>query len=72
MKTKLVKKSYSKEGIKIKIYESPYQGPFEILKVNDNGTVRLTVTSVTDTYNIRRRVPYMSVNDTNHGGVHYT
>ena len=23
-------------------YESPYQGPFEILKVNDNGTVRLT------------------------------
>ena len=30
-------------------YESPYQGPIEILKVNDNGTVRLTVNSVTDT-----------------------
>ena len=27
-------------------YESPYQGPFEILKVNDNGTVCLTVNSV--------------------------
>ena len=40
-------------------YESPYQVPFEILKVNDNGTVRLTVNSVTDTYNIRRLVPYV-------------
>ena len=49
-------------------YESPYQGPFEILKVNDNGTVRLTVNSVTDTYNIRRLVPYTSENDTDHGG----
>ena len=49
-------------------YESPYQGPFEILKVlNDNGTVRLTVNSVTDTYNIRRLVPYTSENDTNGG-----
>ena len=49
-------------------YESPYQGPFEILKVNDNGTVRLTVNSVTDTYNIRRLVPYLSENDIDHGG----
>ena len=49
-------------------YESPYQGPFEILKVNDNGTVRLTVNSVTDTYNIRRLVPYVSENGANHGG----
>ena len=47
-------------------YESPYQGPFEILKVNDNGTVRLTVNSVTDTFNIRRLIPYVSENDTNH------
>ena len=48
-------------------YESPYQGPFEILKVNDNGTVCLTVNSVMDTYNIRCLIPYMSENDTNHG-----
>ena len=33
-------------------YESPYTGPHAILKVNDNGTVRLKVKDVTDTYNI--------------------
>ena len=38
-------------------YESPYQGPFEILKVNDNGTVHLTVNSVTDSYNTRTPCP---------------
>ena len=42
--------------------------PFEILKVNDNGTVHLTVNSVTDTYNIRCLVPYVSENDANHAG----
>jgi len=49
-------------------YESPYQGPFEILQVNDNGTVRFMVKSVVDTYNIRRLVPYHSETDINHGG----
>ena len=39
-------------------YESPYSGPHEILQVNDNGTVRMTVNAVTDTYNIRRIKPY--------------
>ena len=39
-------------------YESPYQGPFNILKVNDNGTVCLMVKSVEDTCNIRRLIPY--------------
>ena len=48
-------------------YEAPYQGSFEILKVNDNGTVCLTVNSVMDTYNIRRLIPNGSENDTNHG-----
>ena len=38
-------------------YESPYLGPFEIMKVNDNGTVRLKVNAVEDTYNIRRVYP---------------
>ena len=49
-------------------YESTYQGPFEILKVNENGTICLTVNSVMDTYNIRCLVPYMPENNTNHGG----
>ena len=49
-------------------YESPYQGPFNILKINDNGTVRLRVKSVEDTYNIRRLVPYHSRTDRDHGG----
>ena len=49
-------------------YESPYQGPYEILKVNDNGTVRLMVKSVEDTYNIRRLIPYHSGTDQDHGG----
>ena len=49
-------------------YESPYQGPFNILKVNDNGTVCLMVKSVEDTYNIRRLIPYQSPTAANHGG----
>jgi transposase InsO family protein len=49
-------------------YESPYQGPYKVLKVNDNGTVRLLVNSVEDTYNIRRIIPYHSGTDQDHGG----
>jgi hypothetical protein len=49
-------------------YESPYKGPFNILKVNDNGTVRLRVGAVEDNYNIRRLTPYTQANDLNHGG----
>ena len=48
---KVGKKVLLKRGNENK-YVSPYQGPFEILKVNDNGTVCLTVNSLTDTYNI--------------------
>ena len=50
-------------------YEAPYAGPFEVLKVNDNGTVRLMVKSVEDSYNIRRLEPFHSVTDPDHGGV---
>lgn len=46
-------------------YETPYDGPFTILQVNDNGTVSLKVKSTIDTYNIRRLYPYT---DQNHGG----
>ena len=49
-------------------YETPYQGPFEVLKVNDNGTVRLMINSVEDTYNIRRLAPYHESTDQDHGG----
>jgi hypothetical protein len=50
-------------------YETPYQGPFTVLKVNDNGTVRLKVKNIEDTYNIRRLTPYTSPDSSNHGGV---
>jgi hypothetical protein len=49
-------------------YESPYQGFFNILKVNYNGTVQLMVKFVEDTYNIRRLAPYYSETDLAHGG----
>ena len=35
-----------------------YDGPFEIVQVNDNGTVRLRMDKVTDTVNIRLLKPY--------------
>ena len=35
-----------------------YIGPLDIILVNDNGTLRLNVNAVEDTYNKRRRIPY--------------
>jgi transposase InsO family protein len=49
-------------------YEAPYSGPFNILKINDNGTVRLKVKSVVDTYNIRQLIPYHDSNIPDHRG----
>jgi hypothetical protein len=49
-------------------YETPYSGPHIILKVNDNGTVRMQVKNVEDTYNIRRLTPYLGTEDIGHGG----
>ena len=49
-------------------YETPYAGPYNILKVNKNGTVSLKVKAVTDTYNIRRIIPYQDPNTSNLGG----
>jgi len=49
-------------------YKMPYQGPFDILKVYDNGTVRLKVGAVEDTYNIRRLTPYNTADALDHGG----
>ena len=49
-------------------YETPYSGPHTILKVNDNGTVRLKVKNVEDTYNIRRLTPFLDADAIGHGG----
>ena len=49
-------------------YEAPSSGPHTILKVYKNGTVRMQVKSVTDTYNIRRLAPYVEPDTSNHGG----
>jgi hypothetical protein len=38
-------------------YEAPYEGPYTITKVIDNGTVCLKVNNVEDTYNIQRLNP---------------
>ena len=38
--------------------EDPYDGPYRIIRVNDNGTVRLKMGAVTDTVNIRLIKPY--------------
>ena len=49
-------------------YETPYEGPYTILQINDNGTVRMKVKNVEDTYNIRRLTPYLGPDDIVHGG----
>jgi transposase InsO family protein len=49
-------------------YEAPYTGPHTILQVNDNGTVRMKVKNVEDTYNIRRLTPFYDAEAIAHGG----
>ena len=41
-----------------KYNENPYEGPYKIVQVNTNGTVRLKKGAVTDTVNIRLLKPY--------------
>ena len=48
-------------------YETPYQGPYTITKVNENGTVRMIIKNVEDTINIRRLTPYHSTENITHG-----
>ena len=36
----------------------PYSGPFKVVQVNDNGTVKLKKGCVTDMYNLRNIKPY--------------
>jgi hypothetical protein len=49
-------------------YEAPYEGPYTITKVNDNGTVHLKVNNVEDTYNIWQLTPYLGTESIHHGG----
>ncbi len=49
-------------------YEQPYSGPHQIIKVNNNGTVRLQMGAVLDTVNIRRIDPYRDTSSSIHGG----
>ena len=50
-------------------YETPFQGPYTITKVNENGTVRMLIKNVDDTINIRRLTPYLGPDTIPHGGV---
>jgi hypothetical protein len=47
--------------------EQPYEGPYKVVQVNTNGTVRLQMGPVLDTVNIRRLQPFKASN-TNCGG----
>jgi hypothetical protein len=47
--------------------EQPYEGPYKIVQVNTNGTVRLQMGAVLDTVNIRRLQPFKA-STTNCGG----
>jgi Integrase zinc binding domain len=55
-KDKVLYRTYNETSAKYG--EDPYSGPHEIVKVNDNGTVRLKMGSVVDTVNIRLLKPY--------------
>ena len=41
-----------------KYNRDPWDGPYEITQVHDNGTVTLRIGAMTDTYNIRKIKPY--------------
>jgi hypothetical protein len=41
-----------------KFNDNPYEGPYQIVHVYTNGTVRLKMGAVTDTVNIRLIKPY--------------
>jgi RNase H-like domain found in reverse transcriptase/Reverse transcriptase (RNA-dependent DNA polymerase)/Integrase zinc binding domain/Retroviral aspartyl protease len=47
-----------KNNLESKFNEDPWKGPFEIQKVNDNGTVCLKMGTITDVINIRNIKPY--------------
>ena len=49
-------------------WEKPQEGPYKILEVFENGTVRLQKGPVTDVVNIRRILPFHERSKSSHGG----
>jgi hypothetical protein len=49
-------------------YRTPYQGPYSITQVNENGTVRMMIKNVEDTINIGHVTPYLDTDHIPHGG----
>ena len=49
-------------------WEKPQEGPYKILEVFENGTVRLQKGPVTDVVNIRRILPFYERSKSSHGG----
>jgi transposase InsO family protein len=43
---------------KSKYGQNPYEGPYQVLRVNDNGTVQMRMGAIIDTVNIRLIKPY--------------
>ena len=56
-----------KRGTKNK-YETPCEGPYNILKTHDNRRVRLQRGAVEDTVNIRKITPFFEPEVSSHGG----
>ena len=55
---------YYRRDDKAKFESDPWEGPYTILQVNTNGTVRLEMGAITDTINIRLIKPYRSDSET--------
>jgi hypothetical protein len=49
-------------------YKTPYQGPYTITQVVENGTVQMMIKNDGDTINIRRLTPYLNTDNIPHGG----
>ena len=50
-------------------YEAPFKGPYRIIAVNNNGTLKLCIGALTNTYNIRQLMPFHKPLPSNYGGV---
>ena len=49
-------------------YEQPYEGPYPILQIHDNGTVKIQKGAVTQTVNLSRVTPYVTEDAFHQGG----
>ena len=56
-----------KKGTEYK-YEQPYEGPYPILAVHDNGTIKIQKGAVSHTVNLRRVTPYVDEAAFDQGG----